>query len=221
MVERLSPSEFAGINFSQTAELHYQPDFIKKINPDRTFILLLGPSAIGKSTLIKAVNQQTNNSLEYISPYTTRPLRDGETDKISVDNSTFDILESSGSFIRVNHLYGVRYGTPLAPILHAFEFGRIPILDFPLDKTSELVRPDYDLFNIYLFPETSDLWMEKLSDCGRNTNGRLESGIDELTMLHQMSSPHPDIHCSMVNNYKIETAAARLLEAINRVKKIK
>lgn len=219
MPERLSPQEFAGINFTQTAQLHCQENLIQKINPDRTFILLLGPSAIGKSTLIKAINQQTNNSFEYISPYTTRPLREGETDKVGVDNATFDILESSGDFIYVNHLYQVRYGTPLAPIKHALEFGKTPILDFPLDKVPQLVRPDYDLFNIYVFPETSDSWMEKLDSCGRNTNGRLEAGLDELTLLHNMSAPHPDIHCSIVNNYQIETAAARLLEAVNRVKK--
>lgn len=217
-IERLSNIEFPNYNFSDVAKLHHQDDLISHIRPDKMFILLLGPSAIGKSTLINYLNQKTDNSFQYISPYTTRSLREGEKDKVSISDSDFNIQEASGGFIYVNHLYGVRYGTPLNPIKQAFENGKTPILDFPLDKVSQLSRSDYDLLNIYIFPETSDLWVNKLNECGRNTSGRIEAGINELTMLHDIKQPHPDIHHSIINNYQIDIPGTNLLNFINQVK---
>lgn len=111
------------------------------------FVLLLGPSSVGKSTLISALNEITDDRFVYVNPYTTRDARIND-DKIAVADEEFDRLEQAGIFIQVNHLYGARYGPPLANIHTALTAGKIPVLDFPLDKIGELERPEYDLLNI-------------------------------------------------------------------------
>lgn len=98
-------------SLSALISLHFQNDVLATIRPKAFFTLLLGPSTVGKSTLIRAMNAASGDRFKYISPFTTRPLREGEQDKISVSDEEFDEMQLSGVFVYVNPLYGVRYGT--------------------------------------------------------------------------------------------------------------
>ncbi|MBU4010588.1 MAG: guanylate kinase, partial [Proteobacteria bacterium] len=59
------------------------------------FLLLLGVSGVGKSTLIRELKRLDERFI-YISPYMTRPLREGESDKIEVSNEEMDLMISKG-----------------------------------------------------------------------------------------------------------------------------
>jgi len=65
------------------------------------FLLLLGVSGVGKSTIIEAL-RKIDNRFVYISPYITRMLRDGEKDKIFVADSAMDETNKRGEFLVVN-----------------------------------------------------------------------------------------------------------------------
>lgn len=204
--------------FDGIENLHIQPNELTKIRSDAFFVLLLGPSAIGKSSLIKSLNEQTGNTFTYISPYTTRPLRDNEKDKISINDQEFDKLEQSGKFIYVNNFYNARYGTPLNTIEESLKNHKIPILDFPLDKVEKLIRPEYDLLNIYIFPKTINSWLSKVKSTNRDNSGRVEAGLEELTNLFLAKTPNKDIHCSIVSDYNLEKSTQKLLTIIDTVR---
>lgn len=186
---------------------------------DRLFILLLGPSSVGKSTLIKALNEISGQKFVYPNPYTTREARIGD-DKVSVTDEEFDILKKDGTFIQVNQLYGARYGPPIANVRAALSNSKIPILDFPLDKIHELKRPEYDLLHVYVFPPTVEKWVNKLNSLRRNNSQmRLDAGIQEMRILSQSHAPHPDIHFSIVNKENEEYSGAReIISFINSIK---
>lgn len=205
-------------SFNEIDGLHSQPEKLDKIRPDAFFILLLGPSAIGKSSLIKSLNEQTGDAFKYINTYTTRPLREGEKDKISLNEQEFDTLEQSGKFVYVNNLYGVKYGTPLDLIKESLDTHKIPILDFPLDKVEELIKPEYDLFNIYIFPETINSWLNKIKSINRDNSGRVESGLEELTDLFLAKTANKNIHSSIISDYNIDKSTEKLLKIINTVR---
>ena len=48
-----------------------------------TILLVCGVSGVGKTTIIKELVRR-DGDICYIKPYTTRLLRDGETDKVSI-----------------------------------------------------------------------------------------------------------------------------------------
>src|SRR5947209_6820937 len=100
-------------SFEEAAKLHTNIEEIFLMRPDKLFVLLLGSSSVGKSTIIRGLD---NNFFTYISPYITRPLREEERDKIAIGDDEFDSLAQDGMFVYINHLYGVRYGTPLVTI---------------------------------------------------------------------------------------------------------
>ncbi|MEO6109823.1 MAG: hypothetical protein ABIP50_02340 [Candidatus Saccharimonadales bacterium] len=175
----------------------------------RTFILLLGPSSTGKSTLIHEMQPLMDTKLEYVKPIMTRANRPEETDKISVSDGEFDAMQSDDAFVVVNNLYGVRYGTPLHGILEPLAKGDTPILDYPLATIDKLSRPEYDTLNFYVYPESILAWTQRMNESGRNTNGRLEAGLDELASLAIKKFIHPAIDISIVNRDGAAVEAAR------------
>lgn len=145
------------------------------------FLLLLGVTGVGKSTIIKEL-MKLDERFVYISPYMTRQLRDGETEKISIDDDTFDTMIAEGKFLTVNKLYNVRYGTPREPIESAFQNNLFPILDFPISdlKTVESAFPTA-LYPVYVQPPSISILKERLT--GRIE--RFEAAQSELEHMKE------------------------------------
>lgn len=189
----------------------------RNLSLDRLFVLLLGPSATGKSTIIAEMNARSqDHTFEYVKPIMTRPNRPGETDKIHVSDQEFDRLNETEEFVVVNKLYGVRYGTPLKGITEPLRHGNIPILDYPLETVHALRRPEYDTLNFYIYPPNIGEWQKRVENSGRNIDGRLEAGLRELGSLAASGLLHPDIDVSIVNaDGEVSRSAAEILDAIN------
>lgn len=209
--EQLLGADFSGeASLEATARLHQRPEEIAELDVNKLFVLLLGPSGIGKSTLIRTLTS-LSDKFQYVGPCTTRPLRDGETDKDFMDEAEFDRIAAEGGFASVNYLYGAKYGLRTSSITGAIAAGKIPILDFPLDKARQLERPEYSLLRIYVFPERITQWLQRLKETGRDLDGRAEAGLEELEMLVNMAAPHPDIHFSVINAEDRQTDTAGII----------
>ncbi len=209
-------SEFIVTAESREAEMCRLMD--RHLTMDRVFVLLLGPSATGKSTLIREMNARSGDiSFEYVKPTMTRPNRPGEVDKVSVSDQEFDELEQSGKFVVVNELYGVRYGTPLEGILTPLAQGSTPILDYPIDTVDQLERSEYDMLRFYVYPGSTEEWASRVESSGRNTDGRLERGLKELGSL-AIGIEHPAIDVSIVNaDGQANAAASEILSVLSRI----
>jgi|SRR5665213_1793350 len=191
----------------------------RNLTKERLFVLLLGPSAIGKSTIIHELNvQATDIAFEYVKPMVTRLNRLNETDKISVSNPEFDAMEARGEFVVVNNLYGVRYGTPLEGITSSLSRGNTPVLDYPLETVGALHRPEYDTLSLYIYPPSLETWRKRIESSGRITDGRFEAGVKELGLLATSNFSHSDIDVSIINSEGAAAAAAHdILDVIRRV----
>lgn len=88
---------------------------IDTIGPEDLLIVLIGASAVGKSTIARHLCVE---QLATGTPTTTdRPPRTGELsteyDHRFVSSEAFDVAEANGLFIAIHGLYGARYGMPL------------------------------------------------------------------------------------------------------------
>lgn len=191
----------------------------RDLSREELFVLLLGPSATGKSAIIDELSAQTDGSMfEYVKPMITRPNRPGETDKVSISDEKFDDMQTEGEFVVVNSLYGVRYGTPLNGILEPLRIGKTPILDYPLDNIDALKRPEYETLNFYIYPHSIDGWVNRLRRINRDSNGRLEAGIEELGALATQEFIHPNIDISLVNgDQQSAQTASEIIKIIDQV----
>lgn len=145
------------------------------------FLLLLGPSGVGKSTIIEQL-QEMDSRFEYISPFVTRPLRPGESSKIHVSEEELWSRQSKGEILTVNQIYGIYYATPKSTIDHALEKEHFPVLDWPADKMQIMLQTYGDrLFVVYLEPDSIEELQRRLELDGRDKDGqRFARGKEEL-----------------------------------------
>jgi guanylate kinase len=144
-------------------------------------LLLLGPSGVGKSSIIEEL-LRLNSRFVYISPFITRPLREGEKDKISISGEEMDKMWNRGELLVINELYGIRYATPRLPILQALAQSNFPVLDWPISRMDVMTRAfPGQLHVVYVLPPSIEDLRQRLSKDGRDTNGhRLRSAQEEL-----------------------------------------
>ncbi len=145
------------------------------------FLLLLGPSGVGKSAIIQEL-RKSDKRFVYISPYITRPLRVEETDKVSVDNETLDEMANRGEFLVINEIYGVRYATPKKPIVNALEAGKFPVLDWPIHKIDIMTKAfPGRLYKVYVSPPSLRELKTRIDKDGRDIDGsRFGKAAEEL-----------------------------------------
>jgi len=146
------------------------------------FLLLLGPSGVGKSAIIDEL-LKLDSRFVYISPYMTRPLRPGEKNKIPISDEQMDEMWQRGELLVVNRLFGdIRYGTPRLPIAEALAGGIFPVLDWPIDRLDVMTQTFLgQLFIVYISPPSIDVLRQRLAKDGRDTDGkRLASATQEL-----------------------------------------
>ncbi|TSC71698.1 MAG: guanylate kinase [Parcubacteria group bacterium Gr01-1014_38] len=146
------------------------------------FLLVLGPSGTGKSTVIREL-RQLDSRFVYISPYMTRELREGETDKVPVTDAGMDEMDSRGEFLAINQLYGIRYATPRAPIVEALDSGNFPLLDWPVSRMDVMTAAfPGRLYTVYLVPPSEEVLTARLGQDERDPTGsRLQAAMQELT----------------------------------------
>lgn len=157
------------------------------------FLLLLGPSGVGKSSIIKELIR-LDSRFVYSSPFMTRPLREGEKNKISISGEEMDEMSERGEFLVINELYGVRYATPRQPIEQALKDGNFPVLDWPISRMSVMTEAfPNQLYVVYISPPSIEVLQQRLARDDRDVEGlRLRSAREELETLKL--SMHTEIY---------------------------
>ena len=156
-----------------------------RVVSNRKFLLLLGPSGVGKSTIIQEL-RQLDDRFRYISPVITRELRPDESDKIAVTGSELDEMKRQGKLLVINELYGVRYGTPKEPIDQAFEEGNFPLLDWPVQKMDVMTEAFVgQTFTTYITPPSFEVMEQRLADGRDSDSVRLRAASDELRSFYK------------------------------------
>jgi guanylate kinase len=145
------------------------------------FLLLLGPSGVGKSSIIEELIRIDNRFI-YISPFMTRPLREEEKNKISISGEEMDEMWGRRELLVINELYGIRYATPRLPIVQALAKDNFPVLDWPISRMDVMTQAfPSQLHVVYISPPSIEALRQRLAKDGRDTDGhRLRSAREEL-----------------------------------------
>lgn len=151
------------------------------IHPGKSMLLLLGPSAAGKTTIITELLKQSSDFLAPLQ-VTTREIRDDDTSKVSISQEEFLKLAQSNQFLHHGSSYGKHYGTSLHSVNELMSSKKIPILDFPLSLVEELRKsnPTIQFITFYILPDTLTEWYERIKTSQRNTLTRLRSSMQEF-----------------------------------------
>ncbi|MCE5288443.1 MAG: guanylate kinase [Nocardiaceae bacterium] len=150
-------------------------------------VVLVGPSAVGKSTVVRRLKEQLPDLVFSVSA-TTRAPRPGEVDGRDyyfVTDAEFDRMIESGDMLEWATIHGTqRSGTPAAPVRAALEAGHPVLVEVDL-VGSRLVRAAMpEAISVFIAPPSWDELVARLT--GRGTESpeavarRLETARTEL-----------------------------------------
>jgi guanylate kinase len=184
-------------------------------------LVLSGPSAVGKSTVVEQLREQVPDLFFSVSA-TTRAPRPGEVDGRDyrfVTAEGFQQLIDRGELLEWADIHGGlhRSGTPSAPVLAAAEAGRPVLIEVDLAGARAVKRAMPDVVSVFLAPpsrealrdrlvgratETPEVMARRLSTADAElaaqgefdvvvVNSRLDSACAELVSLLVGNAPEP------------------------------
>jgi guanylate kinase len=151
-------------------------------------ILLLGPSGTGKSSILRELCCQHPQIYQYPRPYTTRPLRTNETEKVHLNSVDFFEQVRSGNLFIPEERYGHFYSPAKSEFDEIFSQNKTPVIDWPVQSIKKIKRffISKRLISIYLIPPNKKTLKNRLDDDSRDVDGsRYTFALEELSDIEK------------------------------------
>lgn len=179
-------------------------------NPHGRLVILAGPSAVGKSTVVDRLRSDVPN-LYFSVSMTTRSPRPGEVDGrdyFYVTAQEFQEKIDCGEMLEWADIHGglQRSGTPAEPVRQAREEGRPVLVEVDLIGARNIAQLIPEAETVFLAPPSWEVLVERLT--GRGTESRdvidrrLETAREELAAKSEFKH--------IVVNENVEDAVAAI-----------
>ena len=136
-------------------------------------VVLSGPSAVGKSTVVRCLRDRIPD-LHFSVSVTTRAPRPGEVDGVDytfVTAERFQQLIDDGALLEWAEIHSGlhRSGTPAAPVLEATEAGRPVLIEVDLAGARAVKQAMPEVITVFLAPPSWEELESRLSGRGTET----------------------------------------------------
>jgi len=136
-------------------------------------LVLSGPSAVGKSTVVRRLREQVPN-LHFNVSATTRAPRPGELDGIDyhfVSAERFQKMIDSGELLEWAEIHGGlhRSGTPSAPVIDAAAIGKPVLIEVDLAGARSIKKAMPEVITVFLAPPSWEELKQRLIGRGTET----------------------------------------------------
>lgn len=161
--------------------------------PRGRLVVLSGPSAVGKSTVVRRLREQLPD-LHFSVSATTRDPRPGEADGRDyhfVSPAEFDAMIAAGEMLEWAEIHrGLhRSGTPAAPVRAALAEGHPVLLEVDLAGARSVRASEPTATLVFLAPPSWEVLVARLTGRGTEAAGvvtrRLETARVELAAQHE------------------------------------
>ncbi|MFI6166991.1 guanylate kinase [Nocardia sp. NPDC051052] len=151
-------------------------------------VVLVGPSAVGKSTVVRCVRERLPHLIFSVSA-TTRAPRPGEVDGLDyrfVSREEFDAMITAGELLEWADIHGglQRSGTPAAPVRAALAEGLPVLVEVDLEGARSVRKAIPEAILAFLAPPSWDELVSRLTSRGTESpeviERRLETARIEL-----------------------------------------
>ncbi|WP_433733657.1 guanylate kinase [Nocardia sp. CA-129566] len=151
-------------------------------------VVLVGPSAVGKSTVVRCVRERLPQLVFSVSA-TTRAPRPGEVDGRDyrfVSRQEFDAMITAGELLEWADIHGglQRSGTPAEPVRTAMAAGLPVLVEVDLEGARSVRKAIPEALLVFLAPPSWDELVSRLTSRGTESPEviarRLETARTEL-----------------------------------------
>ena len=183
--------------------------------------LIIGPSGVGKSVILKALREK-HPELHIPRSATTRAKREGEGEELYhfVSDEEFDGLIEDGKVLEWAVVHGgARYGTLIDEIIPAIEEGKVVVREVDVEgfdsiRNHKHFRGDdapYRLESIFVLPESKAQLIEHI---------RERAPMDEEELNFRLASMEKEMNYASQCDHEVVNREDQLEETIAHVKKI-
>ncbi|EGD56076.1 guanylate kinase [Gordonia neofelifaecis] len=177
-------------------------------------VVLVGPSAVGKSTVVARLRELVPDLWFSVSA-TTREPRPGEVDGHDyhfVSREKFDSMIERAELLEWADIHGglQRSGTPAAPVRAALDAGSPVLLEVDLVGSRNVREAMPEAVSVFLAPPSWDVLVERLT--GRGTESR--EAIDRRLETARTEMAARDEFEHVVVNDDVDAAAQQLVNLL-------
>lgn len=180
-------------------------------------VVLVGPSGVGKGTIVSQI-KQTFPEVHLSISATTRDPRPLELDGVNyyfIDDAEFDALVNSDALLEWAHVHGQnKYGTPRGPIEKALETGKPVLFEIDIQGARQIKQSMPEVRTVFLLPPDWDELVRRLRERGTESEEqiqqRLETAFGELAAKDEF-----DVR---IINRDVHEAAKHVVELMGLIK---
>tara|TARA_Y100000741_G_C18236067_1_gene551762 strand:+ start:233 stop:865 length:633 start_codon:yes stop_codon:yes gene_type:complete len=137
------------------------------LRKDGIMIVLSSPSGAGKTTLVKLLSKNKNNSISI--SYTTRKPRVNEKNKIDyffVSQNHFKSLIKKNSLLEYAKVFNNYYGTSKKKVISKLKKGNNVLFDIDWQGTEKIKKKNlnFNLLTIFILPPSKKILFKRLSN---------------------------------------------------------
>ena len=141
-------------------------------DPLGSLYVISAPSGAGKTSLVKALLEKTENIGVSVS-HTTRAMREGEQDGVDyhfIDKATFEKMVEASAFLESAQVFDNYYGTAIANIEDKLNQGEDVILEIDWQGAEQVRRQLPYSVNVFILPPSQSALEERLRGRGQDSD---------------------------------------------------
>lgn len=146
-----------------------------------TLYTVSAPSGAGKTSLVKALVESTENMTVSVS-HTTRAMRPGEKDGVNyhfVEESQFLAMAENEDFLEHAKVFTNFYGTSRSYVTEALNQGLDVILEIDWQGAKQVREKLPETISIFILPPSRKALHERLTGRGQDDNGTIQRRMAE------------------------------------------
>lgn len=184
-------------------------------------VLIIGPSGVGKSVILKELRSR-HPEFHFPRSATTRPRRDGEGNELYrfLNDTEFDQLLKNGKVLEWATVHaGARYGTLVDEIIPFIEKGQTVIREVDVQGFDSIVKhplfsanaPKYPLQSIFILPESKEQLIKHIT-------ARAPIAQDELK--RRIASMEKELGYANLCTHQVKNVEGKLEETLDSVRQM-
>ena len=158
-------------------------------------VVFVGPSGIGKNTIINKIREMYPDRFAYSVSHTSRAPREGEVDGVHyhfVDREKFEWMIQNNKLLEYAQVHGNYYGTSFESIREVERSGKICILDLNIDGAIAVSKSNLKPFIIFLRPVSLQALERRLRQRGTESEEavqkRMHTAEEEMRRFEENKS---------------------------------
>jgi len=178
--------------------------------------VVVGPSGIGKGTLLKRLKEQYPGSFSVAVSHTTRKPRSGEVDGVTynfVDCEMFHNMIANNEFIEHAQFGSNFYGTSLEAVENVSKSGKICLLEIDLQGAKSVRELGLEAKFIFITTsgDTLSILKERLFERGSETVEQIEERLETAKCELKFINENAEFFDLILKNDDLEDACRQLV----------